>query len=538
VIANPGTLPASTGQGIKISALSDGLYLSVAHSSSPYVRNYKWNDDTQIWELMPTPAVADRPPSTAYKSIIFEDNGKTYYTVAHNLSPWIATYRLDGLAWTRMAEASPLKHSFTSDSFLAFYFETYKWKDKTYMLASFAQQPFMKAYLWDSVQETWSDQLIQDLFPAPTGAVNNPETISFKGDTYMVFAHATTPFVTTYRRDSQRKAWDLLTRPDTLPASTASGSKMVVYNNELYLSIAHTTTPFFRLYKMNETTYQWEALAPPNSGDLPAGNGIETSARVFNNTLYVSIIHTTTPFVTTYTWNDDTWTRLPNPSTLPPSNGLDGAMKVFNGELYLAVAHATSPFVTAYKLSAGVWVNVPRNMNPPGAGGGVDFEEVDGEFYLAVGSSTAPYHRLYRLISGTFTSESTNNLMKLANATRVALYTANEDLFFAIHQGISFNRNSLSIFKKNGDLWVSFFCENKPNTSYGLRFYFFENELYLIAGTLYPPYVSIYKLSDYAGFNAWNKTNIDQKPGAIGIAAESGVKGDLIQILKIGAGGV
>jgi lipopolysaccharide export system protein LptC len=43
-LANPATLPASTGNGVAFS--SDDTYMAVAHSTSPFITIYKRSGDT------------------------------------------------------------------------------------------------------------------------------------------------------------------------------------------------------------------------------------------------------------------------------------------------------------------------------------------------------------------------------------------------------------------------------------------------------------------------------------------------------------
>jgi DNA-binding beta-propeller fold protein YncE len=83
-LPNPATLPAGTGRGAAFSP--DGIHLSVAHATSPYITIYKRSGDTFTKLTDPATLPADTGFGTA-----FSPDG-SYLSVAHSASPFIAIY--------------------------------------------------------------------------------------------------------------------------------------------------------------------------------------------------------------------------------------------------------------------------------------------------------------------------------------------------------------------------------------------------------------------------------------------------------------
>ncbi len=83
-LANPASLPASTGNGCHYSP--DGLYLAIAHSTSPFVAIYSRSGDTYTKLTNP----AGLPTGTGY-SVAF-NRTSSVLAVAHNTTPFITLY--------------------------------------------------------------------------------------------------------------------------------------------------------------------------------------------------------------------------------------------------------------------------------------------------------------------------------------------------------------------------------------------------------------------------------------------------------------
>ena len=84
-LANPSTLPTNNGRGISFSP--DGVYLSVAHFTSPYVTIYKRAGD--VFTKLTNPATL---PTNAGYGISFSPDG-VYLSVAHSTSPFVTIYK-------------------------------------------------------------------------------------------------------------------------------------------------------------------------------------------------------------------------------------------------------------------------------------------------------------------------------------------------------------------------------------------------------------------------------------------------------------
>ena len=87
---------------------------------------------------------------------------------------------------------------------------------------------------------------------------------------------------------------------------------------------------------------------------------------------FLSVTHNTTPFITIYSQDADTFTKLSNPATLPASTGTDVAFSADG--TYMAVAHSSTPFITIYKRSGDTFTKLSNPATlPAGLGRGVAF---------------------------------------------------------------------------------------------------------------------------------------------------------------------
>jgi len=84
---------------------------------------------------------------------------------------------------------------------------------------------------------------------------------------------------------------------------------------DFFMSVAHSTSPFVTIYDQDGDTFT--KLANPAS--LPAGDGQGVAFSA--DGVYMSVAHSTSPFVTIYKRDGDTFTKLADPSTLPASSG-------------------------------------------------------------------------------------------------------------------------------------------------------------------------------------------------------------------------
>jgi hypothetical protein len=248
------------------------------------------------------------------------------------------------------------------------------------------------------------------------------------------------------------------------------------------------------------------------------------------------VAHATTPFVTTYTWYEqDGWDKIPNPTSLPASNALDAAMKVFDGKLYLAVVYSTAPRLSTYIYDEinNIWVSKSYDYVMPNAGNGVDFEEWEGDFYLSVTHTNINYMSILKWNEDNDSWENQSNFLpvvKVSNASRNTLYNHNGSLFFAMVSLDSINYGRLSIFKREGNVWLSYYSKDIiGQILYGLRFFAFDNQLYLTIGSQFAPFFKMFVLKDNEFTEAWSKEPLEYY-SRVGIAKQNGNKGEEIQI--------
>lgn len=87
---------------------------------------------------------------------------------------------------------------------------------------------------------------------------------------------------------------------------------------------------------------------------------------------FLAVAHNTSPFVTTYRQDADTFTKLADPAVLPTGVGRSVAFSADG--TYMAVGYAASPFVAIYKRSGDTFTRLadPAAL-PTGVGYGVAF---------------------------------------------------------------------------------------------------------------------------------------------------------------------
>src|SRR5659263_298366 len=107
------------------------------------------------------------------------------------------------------------------------------------------------------------------------------------------------------------------------------------------MAVAHATTPFITIYKRSGNVFTKLA----NPAILPTSNGQSVAFSKDGN--YMAVANTVTPFITIYKRAGDTFTKLANPAILPTGNAQGVAFS--QDSTYMAVGHVGSPFITIYK---------------------------------------------------------------------------------------------------------------------------------------------------------------------------------------------
>jgi hypothetical protein len=344
-VANPATLPASTGRGAAISP--DDLTLAVAHDTTPFVTIYRRTAaDADDWLKVANPATL--PASHGFDCVISPD-GLTL-AVAHTTTPFVTIYRRTATSaddWTKVANPATLPAGNGIGVAIS--------SDGLTLVVGHSTTPFVTIYRRSSAAaDDWTKVANPATLPASTA--RHP-AISPDGLTLAV-PHNTTPFVTIYRRTAVgADDWTKIADPATLPAS--SGYAATISPDGLTLAVAHEVTPFVTIYRRTSAAADdWTKITNPTA--LPASHA--HGCAIFPDGLVLAVAHDTTPFVTMYRRSAvaaDDWTKVTNPASLPPESGTSCAIS--SDGLTLAVSHGTTPFVTIYRNpDAGTLVYINR----------------------------------------------------------------------------------------------------------------------------------------------------------------------------------
>jgi 6-phosphogluconolactonase (cycloisomerase 2 family) len=317
-LADPATLPTNQGNGVAFGA--DGVYMSVAHSSSPYVTIYKRSGDT--FTKLADPGTL--PTGTAYGTAFSADG--IYLSVSHFTSPFVTIYKRAGDTFTKLTNPATLP---TNDAF-----GTDFSADGIYLSVAHEASPFVTIY------KRSGDAFTKLTNPATLPPDNGRGTAFSADGIYMSVAHEASPFVTVYKRAGD--TFTKLTNPATLPTNTTNGTAFSP--DGVYMSVVQFASPYVNIYKRAGDVFT--KLADPAT--LPTGTGNDTAFSA--DGVYLSVSHTTSPYVTIYKRAGDTFTKLTNPATLPTGTG-NGTAFSADG-VYMSVPHATSPYVTIYKSAA------------------------------------------------------------------------------------------------------------------------------------------------------------------------------------------
>lgn len=314
-------------------------------------------------------------PTGIGEDISFHPNGN-YYTVAHQASPFISTYKKDGNISTKIADPNILP---TGNAKGVSYSP-----DGNYLAVAHEQAPFITVYKINN--EFYTEIAIPAI--QPTG---NGQTVTWSNDSkYLVIAHDVTPYITIYTLTS-----DVLTKlanPTTLPAGKANSVEFS--KSTTYLTVAHDTAPFVTIYKRSGNIFT--KLADPV--DLPAGNGNGVSWSADSS--FLTIVNTSTPFLITYTRSGDVFTKIADPADLPTGDAY--AVNYSASSLYLAIAHDITPFVTIYKRTGSIFTKLADpDILPPGQSTGLKFDPNDN--YLIVTHTITPFLSTYARSGDTFT---------------------------------------------------------------------------------------------------------------------------------------
>jgi 6-phosphogluconolactonase (cycloisomerase 2 family) len=248
------------------------------------------------------------------------------------------------------------------------------------------------------------------------------------------------------------------------------------------LAVAYTTSPFITIYNQEIDTFTKlanPAVLPPSNG-----NGVAFSS----DDTYMAVAHRNSPFITIYKRDVEVFTKLADPATLPASVGLSVAFS--SDDTYMAVAFGgTSTFIHIYKRSGDTFTKLANPSTlPTGVGESVAFSSDDT--YMAVGHRNSPFITIYKRSGDTFTKLADPSILPTGTGEGVAFSSDNTYLAVA-HEVSPF----ITIYKRSGDTFTKLAnpATLPANNSYGVAFS--SDDTYMAVGHVSSPFITIYKRS-------------------------------------------
>jgi hypothetical protein len=220
------------------------------------------------------------------------------------------------------------------------------------------------------------------------------------------------------------------------------------------------------------------------------GEVVATTLAAFEVLPLMAVAHNTSPFITIYDQQVDSFVKLSNPSSLPSSDGWGVAFS--NDDVYMAVSTEASPFVTIYKRSGDDFAKLanPTGGLPTGTGVQPTFSN-DG-VYLAVAHDNSPFVTIYKRSGDDFTKLA-NPTGGLPTGTAWGVAFSNDGVYMAVaHQGAP----AITIYKRSGDDFAK--LANPTGglpTGGGYGVAFSNDGVYLVVAHDNSPFVTIYKRS-------------------------------------------
>ena len=186
-----------------------------------------------------------------------------------------------------------------------------------------------------------------------------------------------------------------------------------------------------------------------NPATLPTGAGQD--AKFSPDDTYLAVAHATSPFITIYKRNGDTFTKLDNPANLPTGTAHWVGWSYDN--TYLAVGHSTSPYITIYKRSGDVFTKLANPADlPQDAVPRVAWSKTNSTYlYAGVYNSIFTYGRMYKRTNDTFSVISFSS----PKGFRDAAFSPNDDYFTLAYLEQAESIDYLKIYKHSGDTFTS-----------------------------------------------------------------------------------
>jgi hypothetical protein len=247
------------------------------------------------------------------------------------------------------------------------------------------------------------------------------------------------------------------------------------------MAVAHATSPFVTIYDQEIDTFT--KLADPATFPPSTGNDVAFSS----DDTYMAVAHVASPFITIYKRSGDTFTKLADPATLPAGNGAGVAFS--SDDTYMAVGHVTSPFITIYKRSGDTFTKLADPaILPTSTGFGVAFSSDDT--YMAVAHGTSPFITIYKRSGDTFTKLA--NPATLPTSTGRSVAFSSDDTYMAVGH---FSSPLITIYKRSGDTFTKLADPATLPAGQGNGVAFSSDDTYMAVAHVTSPFITIYKRS-------------------------------------------
>ena len=232
-----------------------------------------------------------------------------------------------------------------------------------------------------------------------------------------------------------------------------------------------TQNPYTGLDPSFDTDTMSILTLPPN-----LGRGVDFSP----DGNYLAVAHNTSPFLTIYKRDGDTFTKLPDPSELPTGSWANTIAFSFDGT-YLAVGSNETPGVTMYKRDEDIFTVIPTDITLNSADE-VGFSPDDNYF----GVVRSGYFYRFKRSGDTFTQLGST----ISNTTNFA-FSYNNDYLVLTRANIF--DPLLTFYKRSGDNinQLSDPVDVPPNTPFGISFS--SDDTYLAVAHRSLPSMLIYK---------------------------------------------
>lgn len=326
-LSNPASLPAGTGRDV--ASTPNGEFVSVFHSTTPFLTNYQ-RIGTELVKLA-NPGTL--PTGTVYGGAI-SPNGE-FLAVGHDVAPGLTIYQRSGSTWTKIANPATLPTSDANNGG-----RNCCWSPNSeFLCVSAILTPFILIYQRSGTTFT---KLAN---PATLPGASGQRAAFSPSGRFLCFPNFSTPKFIIYERTAGT-TFTALTAPATLPAGTPDSAAWSP--DEQFLACTSSTTPFITIYQRSGTTFT--KLANPSS--LP--NATAKKCQFSSDGKYLLVGHTGTASDTLliYSISGTTFTRISPPSSAPSSD-VYGLNMSENGE-FVFCSLLSSPYIEVYQTASNL----------------------------------------------------------------------------------------------------------------------------------------------------------------------------------------